>query len=616
MIATFSKYHWSNCRCYDYRNSVNFERWPRPDGDTVGKDFQAMTTVKANLKRIANFELQELIGSGGMANIYKGVQLSLERPVAIKVLHQHLTLNEDFVTRFKQEAKQAAILQHQNIVSIIDYGHQDAEYFIAMEYIDGQNLKDILSRIKRFPLEVALLIAREVASGLKYAHIQGLIHRDIKPANIMLSKDGRVVITDFGIAKTYGDMSITVTGQTIGSPAYMSPEQAAGRPIDHRCDIFSLGIVLYEIVTGEKPFKGDNYQEAMTNVISGTPADPSSLRVDVNLAIESIMKKALQKDSESRYQDAEEMAAQIDTELEHYVLPSEKKVIAGFVRNPIRTTEKLRSDRISKHMESALYYVNIGHGRLTDAINEFENVLRYDKNNKIAKQYLDKLKSGRKDFVGSPPPRKFKLSFWGMAIITAVSIAAMILFVLAFKYDSLSLGGLFKSGEKGAAANQPRHESNSQSKVADSKPADMSRSVAPAVETSNKDGKSKKDVVSSKGDTSKKVTKPQQSARQPVASAETNKDMPNGPASNIVSEYNYPNQNLKEFGLAKIIAKPPSEFSVDFKYYGKTGGPDVKLTPGRHIISIDAKGYRAERKRIFTEEGKSQIIEVELKPEL
>ena len=581
-----------------------------------------MSTVKVNLKKIANFELQELIGSGGMANIYRGVQLSLERPVAIKVLHQHLTLNDDFVARFKQEAKQAAILQHHNIVSIIDYGHQDGEYFIAMEYIDGQNLKDILSRIKRFPLEVALLIAREVAYGLKYAHVQGLIHRDIKPANIMLSKDGRVVITDFGIAKTYGDMSITVTGQTIGSPAYMSPEQAAGRPIDHRCDIFSLGIVLYEIVTGEKPFKGDNYQEAMTNVISGTPVDPSTLRVDVNKAIEDIMKKALQKDIESRYQDAEELAREIDAELGHYVLPSEKKVIAGFVRNPIRTTEKLRSDRISKHMESALYYVNIGHGRLTDAINEFENVLRYDKNNKIAKQYLEKLKTGQEEFVSNQPSRKFKLSFLGMAIITVASIIAMVFLLLAHRNEKLAHDSVITPEDGPAIVNQPEPEPVKPFEVAMGEMTIVPSPPPPVVEKpaekppipvknkSNNTGKAKTPAKNNTSKTSSTPPKTQNSKAKPKTKNETPK-----PVSQPAPKEIYPNQSLKEYGILKIVSKPVAEFSVDFKYYGKTNGPNIKLPPGRHIISVDAKGYRAERKRIFTEKGKAETLEIELKPE-
>ena len=559
------------------------------------------SAIKPNLRKIANFELQELIGTGGMANIYKGVQLSLERPVAIKVLHQHLTVNGDFVSRFKQEAKQAAILQHQNIVSIIDSGHRNGEYFIAMEYIDGQNLKEVLTRINRFPLEVAVLIAREVASGLKYAHSQGLIHRDIKPANIMLSRDGRVVITDFGIAKTYGDMSITVTGQTIGSPAYMSPEQAAGRPIDQRCDIFSLGIVMYEIITGEKPFKGDTYQAVMTDVISGRPPQPSALRVDVTPSLEQIMSKALMKDIESRYQDSEVMVEELNQQLSNFNIPSEKKVIAEFLKNPIRTTQKLRSDRISKHMESALYYVNIGHGRLSDAINEFENVLRYDKSNKLARQYLDKLKSGQDEFARKKKILKFSWQIWSMVGITVISLLAGIFLWLNSTNQSPRLNPDI-SGKISVSAGLPGENISSgpAQRPTDGNSGKVSVNAGLSGENISSALAQQPPDDNSGGQVSNPAVK---------LKAEPPRTLSQG------SGHNYPDQDLHKFGLLKITSAPPAIFSVDFKEYGLTGGPDVKLPPGRHIISIEADGYRTERKRIFTETGETEIIDITLKIE-
>ncbi|MCP4582707.1 MAG: protein kinase [candidate division Zixibacteria bacterium] len=561
-----------------------------------------MATISANLKRIANFELKNLIGSGGMANIYKGVQLSLDRPVAIKVLHQHLTANKDFVARFEQEAKQAAMLQHQNIVSIIDYGHQDDQYFIAMEFIDGQNLKEILTRIERLPLEIALLIAREVAFGLKYAHSNELVHRDIKPANIMLAKDGRVMITDFGIAKTHGDMSITVTGQTIGSPAYMSPEQAAGRPIDQRCDIFSLGIVLYEIVTGKKPFNGDNYQQVVTSVISGTPVDPSSLRVDVTSSIENLIMKALNKDIESRFQDAEEMASSLDEELSSYIIPSAKNIISGFVRNPIRTTEKLRTERISKHMETALYLVNIGHGRLTDAIKEFENVLRFDKKNKLAKEYLDRLKSGQQDFSGQSIIRKFNIPFRWIAPVGFL-IFASLLFYFVFKDN---IGGIFDASKRSESSPSITAESP----ITDNEPINFiigESADLPMPPPNLTDSPADNPITQKKPIPGKPQKKPEvkPGSKPPAVKKAKPKQ---------VSAYNYPNQDIAKFGLMEIISRPPATFSVDLTYYGKTGGPAAKLSPGRHLITIEAKGYRTERKRIYTETGKTESIEVELRP--
>src|SRR3990172_1585794 len=159
-----------------------------------------------------NFKVSELIATGGMASIYRGIQVSLDRPIAIKRLHPHLTSKIDFVARFEKEAKSVARLRHENIVSIIDFGKDEEGYFLVMEFVDGKNLKEILKTEKKMPAELGLVIAEAVAQGLRFAHSNGIVHRDIKPANIMLSKTGTVKITDFGIAKFTGDISTTATG--------------------------------------------------------------------------------------------------------------------------------------------------------------------------------------------------------------------------------------------------------------------------------------------------------------------------------------------------------------------------------------------------------------------
>jgi len=522
-----------------------------------------------------------------MANIYKGVQLSLDRPVAIKLMHPHLTLNEGFVVRFENEAKQAAQLVHPNIVAIIDYGHQGNEYFIAMEYIDGQNLKEIMTRTKRLPLEIALLIARKVVAGLKYAHSNGLIHRDIKPANIMLSSDGRVMITDFGIAKNHNDLSITATGQMIGSPAYMSPEQAAGRPIDHRCDIFSLGIVLYEIITSEKPFKGDTYQEMMTSIISGNVITPSQLRVDVTPEIENVISKAMKKDIESRYQDTEELASDIEHLLESFVIPSPKKLISEFLKNPIRTTEKLRSDRISKHMESALYLVNLGHGRLDDAVKEFENVLRFDKNNKLAKENLERLKLNQIGFNENEPSKIKKLRLRMLVSACAVAVVSILLLIFA-------------------SGNKPNNESSGMD-INNVVNENIATVPLPPAEQSAKLSGFNSNRKADESASSKQKTA--QNKSRTVAKSKKNV------VKKTSGMFNYPNQNISEYGLLKIVSIPSATFSIDAREYGKTGGPLVKLSPGRHTIIIKARGHKTEKKRIFTEKEKTESINVKLKPD-
>ncbi len=555
-----------------------------------------MSTAIEARKRIANFEVIELIGSGGMASIYKATQLSLERPVALKVMHRHLTANENFVARFEKEAKRAATMHHENIVSIIDYGSVDGEYFIAMEYIEGQNLKQMMTRMKRLPLEAALLIGREIANGLKYAHNNGLIHRDIKPANIMLSTDGRILITDFGIAKDHTDLSITDTGQMIGSPAYMSPEQAAGRPIDHRCDIFSLGIVLYEIIIGERPFKGDTYQEMITNIISASVPDLAQLRVDVTSSLDSIVRKCLHKDIEGRYQDAELLAADLDNELKDFVIPAPRKLMTEFVKNPIRTTEKLRSDRIAKHTEKALYLMNLGHGRLADATREFENVLRFDRTNKTAKTYLDKLRSGQiviESGAREPKLKKTRFAYLGLVVAAAAVVLSI-----------FGLRGIF--GKERSKADSAAVEAESKTAEQSGKGSVMEGGGQAAVKPPT---------------SSTAAERPTPDRPQTAAKKSSDKEAVKKAAKSNISPTpaaiaaDYPDQDISEYGLVTVNSTPPAIFAVDFKDYGKTNGAPAKLAPGRHLITIRLESYRTYEKRIFVEKGKSLKIEAELTPQ-
>jgi serine/threonine protein kinase len=541
---------------------------------------------------IENYKVVELIGSGGMANIYKAIQLSLDRPIALKIMHQHLTVDEGFVARFEKEAKQAAQLQHENIVSIIDYGVDNGIYFIAMEHIDGKNLKEILSKQTRLPLEICLLISQQIAEGLKYAHAHNLIHRDIKPSNIILSNDGRVMLTDFGIAKGCDDLTITSTGQMIGSPAYMSPEQAAGRPLDHRSDIFSLGIIMFEIISGRKPFNGETYQEMVASIMSKEPESLQELRVDVNTEIEEQVKKALIKDAETRYQTAEEFADRIYAELQGYKIPPVKKLISSFLSNPIKVTTKLRTDKISNHMESAMYYVTMGEGRLKEAEKEFQEVLRYDKNNKSAREYLKKLKAQKDRSEGkstSKQPIKFKKwhILWAgglLAIVTAVFLTKLL---LGIKYNTESVQNLLKS-----AANIPDTTlmakdnilSNSEKKAGQTKKKDSSVSAA---STGTKSAVKGNRPVEKKTTTSRRTT----------------------------NSFAYPNQNLKDFGTMTIKTNVPAYVYVDKIEYGKTNGPPIKLSEGRHFVEVMADGYRRMTRRVFTEKGKSIDMDITLFPD-
>jgi serine/threonine protein kinase len=507
-------------------------------------------------------------------------------------MHQHLTVDEGFVARFEKEAKQAAQLQHENIVSIIDYGVDSGIYFIAMEHVDGKNLKEILSKQNRLPLEICLLISQQIGEGLKYAHAHNLIHRDIKPSNIILSNDGRVMLTDFGIAKGCDDLTITSTGQMIGSPAYMSPEQAAGRPLDHRSDIFSLGIIMFEIISGQKPFNGETYQEMVASIMSKEPESLQELRIDVNTEIEEQVKKALIKDAETRYQTAEEFADRIYTELQRYKIPPVKKLISSFLSNPIKVTTKLRTDKISNHMESAMYYVTMGEGRLKEAEKEFQEVLRFDKNNKSAKEYLKKLQAQKDKSEGQSTPKKpIKIKKWHilwasglLAIVAAIFLTKLL---LGIKYNTESVQNLLKS-----AANNPDTTlvardntlSNSEKKAGDTKEKDSSAS---AVSTGTKKAVKENRPVEKKTTASRRTT----------------------------SSFAYPNQNLKDYGTITIKTNIPAYVYIDKIEYGKTNGPPIRLSEGRHFVEVMADGYRRMTRRVFTEKGKSINMDITLFPD-
>ncbi len=206
---------------------------------------------------LGKYQIIERLGRGGMADVYRAFQPLLERYVAVKVMHTNLTEDEDFITRFKREAQIVGSLRHPNIVQVIDFDIHDGEYFMVMEYVQGDTLKAMLKRRGALQIGEALDIAAKLADALAYAHSKGMIHRDIKPANVLMDKNGSPILSDFGIAHLSDVSGLTSTGMTVGTPSYMSPEAGRGEKVDERTDIYSLGIVLYEMLTGTVPFDAD-----------------------------------------------------------------------------------------------------------------------------------------------------------------------------------------------------------------------------------------------------------------------------------------------------------------------------------------------------------------------
>ena len=255
------------------------------------------------------YEVIEKVGQGGMAEVYRARDDLLGRDVAVKVLAERLSNDKSFVERFRREAQAAANLSHPNIVSLYDFGNDDAAYFIVMEMIDGRGLEVVITEDGPLLPERAAEIAADVARALERAHTAGLVHRDIKPSNIMITSYGQTKVTDFGIARALGDgeQTMTQTGMVIGTASYLSPEQAQGNPVDARSDVYALGCVLYEMLTGRAPFQGDTPLSIAYKHVREDAEKPSSVNPDVPDALDAITMKALAKNPDNRYQTAREM---------------------------------------------------------------------------------------------------------------------------------------------------------------------------------------------------------------------------------------------------------------------------------------------------------------------
>jgi serine/threonine protein kinase len=265
-------------------------------------------------KKLSNrYVIEELLGQGGMSAVYKAMDPNLKRMVAIKMIHAHLSSDPDFVQRFEEEASGVAQLRHPRIIQVYDFNQDDGAYYMVLEFVPGENLQDHLKRLaddeRKLPISKAIEYMIDVCDAVDYAHRRGLIHRDIKPANIMLTVLGEAILMDFGIAKIVGSQRHTATGAVVGTAMYMSPEQIKGERPDQRTDIYSLGVTLFEMVSGRPPFKADSAMTLMMMHINDPVPDPKKLNPDVPDDLVAVIRKALAKSPNERYQSAAEMAS-------------------------------------------------------------------------------------------------------------------------------------------------------------------------------------------------------------------------------------------------------------------------------------------------------------------
>jgi len=258
------------------------------------------------------YELEELVGTGGMSSVYRAHDRLLERDVALKVLHQQFLADGEQVERFRREARAVAQLSHPNIVTVIDRGEQDGRQYIVFEYVDGENLKALVEREGPLPERDAIELALQVARALGFAHERGLVHRDVKPQNVLLNDGGDTKVTDFGIARSLDvHGGLTQTGTVMGTSDYIAPEQARGSRVDAQSDVYSLGAVLYELLTGAVPFKGDNFVAVAMRHINEPPPSVRERRPELSPCVDAVVRRAMAKEPRDRFRSMDELCSEL-----------------------------------------------------------------------------------------------------------------------------------------------------------------------------------------------------------------------------------------------------------------------------------------------------------------
>jgi eukaryotic-like serine/threonine-protein kinase len=346
-------------------------------------------------RSLEKYEILEEVGHGGMAVVYRGIDINLNREVAVKVLHAHLAEDEESRQRFQREAHAVAKLRHDNIIEIYDYsGIESDESFIVTEFIHGRTLKEFLSRHPISHPEIAAMIIVEVCNALAHAHSLGIIHRDVKPENIMIRDDGRVKLTDFGIAQVIDVQRLTVTGQLLGSPAYMAPELVEGKRLDYRADVYSAGILLYQLATSELPFKGKNPHEVLKRISEGRYMDPEVANPTVGSKLSRVIRKALAHDPDNRYRDIAALRVELFDFLGDVGIKDPRDELRAYFASPAEFSRGLQERVVTALTERGK--AALQSRRTPQALEFFNRVLCADPANREVSALLEQISRRRR----------------------------------------------------------------------------------------------------------------------------------------------------------------------------------------------------------------------------
>ncbi|WAS98996.1 serine/threonine-protein kinase [Nannocystis punicea] len=387
--------------------------------------------------KLDKYEIQSEVGHGGMAVVYRGIDTVLSREVAIKVLHPHMAGREESRARLRREAITVAKLRHENILEIYDYsGESEAESYLVTEFIHGMTLREWLDTRWRPRPALAALIIHRLCAALGHAHKSGIVHRDIKPENVMIRSDGCLKLMDFGIAQIIDHQKLTMTGQLLGSPAYMAPELINGKPIDSRTDLFAVGVMLYQLATGELPFSGRNPHEVLARIAEAEYTRPSIICSLVDDELEAIIDRALAREPEQRYQTADDLVRDLERYLDEVGVTATQEEVTAYFTEPDRHVDQLDKRICNALMTRAEGATKAGHS--ARAIRLLGRVLELERDQKQAKLMLSRLRTRERTVK--------RLMAGGAALLAtaAVSGGAVLLYMTPPTEEN------FRPGDEGA----------------------------------------------------------------------------------------------------------------------------------------------------------------------